>query len=133
MNKTGKNVADLMEGRASTEGSSQQCARILIQSWENTMSRLLAAREVAIKGKKCQFTSLFHHLSYRLLEGSFWKLKRGSAASCDGVTWKDYSHVLNNNLLQLHHQLRSGGYKPKPARRVLQPLKVVIKTQIGIA
>jgi group II intron reverse transcriptase/maturase len=56
-----------------------------------------------------------------LLERSFWKLKRDSAAGCDGVTWEDYSLDLNNNLQQLHHRLQGGRYKPKPARRVFIP------------
>jgi group II intron reverse transcriptase/maturase len=121
MNKTGNNVAEFMEGRVSTEGNSQQCARIQTQSWENTMSRLLTVREVARKDRKCQFTNLFHHISHLLLERSFWKLKRDSAAGCDGVTWEDYSLDLNNNLQQLHHRLQGGRYKPKPARRVFIP------------
>tara|TARA_R110001632_G_scaffold1501_1_gene6620 strand:- start:29 stop:1333 length:1305 start_codon:yes stop_codon:yes gene_type:complete len=78
-------------------------------------------REAANKDRKCQFTHLFHHLTQTLLEQSFWKLKRHSAAGCDGVTWEKYELDLHDHLEQLHHRLQNGRYKPKPARRVFIP------------
>jgi RNA-directed DNA polymerase len=98
MNKASNNVAEIMEGRASTKGNCQQCAPIQTQSWDNTRSRLLTVREAAGKDRKCQFTNLFHYLTQTLLEQSFWKLKRHSAAGCDGVTWEEYALDLHNYL-----------------------------------
>ncbi|WJV53233.1 hypothetical protein PCO85_18970 [Prodigiosinella aquatilis] len=61
MNKTGNNVAELMEGRLPTKGNSQQYARIRTQSRENTTSRLLAVREAARKIRGAREKFAFHH------------------------------------------------------------------------
>ncbi|MFV8984673.1 hypothetical protein ABQ299_06870 [Serratia fonticola] len=98
MNKTGNNVAELMEGRLPTKGNSQQYARIRTQSRENMTSRLLAVREAARKEKKQQFTNLFHQMSEALLLQSFHQLKRQSAPGCDGVTWEHYAENVQSHL-----------------------------------
>ena len=121
MNNTRNTVAEFMEGRVSTKGNSQQCARIQTQGWDNTMSRLLAVRKVAKGDKKQQFTNLFHHINEDLLKQSFQQLKRQSAPGCDGVTWAEYAEKLCVNINNLHQRLHSGSYKPKPARRVFIP------------
>ena len=121
MNNTLNTVAEFMEGRISTKGNSQQCARIQTQGWDNTMSRLLAVRKVAKGDKKQQFTNLFHHINEDLLKQSFQQLKRQSAPGCDGVTWAEYAEKLCVNINNLHQRLHSGSYKPKPARRVFIP------------
>jgi len=121
MNKTGNNVAELMEKRISTKGNNQQDARIQTQSWENTMSRLLVVRKAARRDKKQQFTNLYHHIDEPLLRHSFLKLKRNSASGCDGITWTMYSLELEHRIKELHRKLHLGSYKPKPARRVFIP------------
>ncbi|MCL2898030.1 hypothetical protein [Brenneria tiliae] len=105
MNKTGNNVAELMEGRLPTEGNSQQCARIRTQSRENATSRLPAVRKIAKQNKKQQFTNLFHHMDESLLWQSFLQLKRQSAPGCDGVTWERYADNLHDNIHGLHDRL----------------------------
>jgi RNA-directed DNA polymerase len=121
MNKTSNDVAEFMEGRVSTKGNSQQCARTQTQSWEHTMSRLLAVREAAKKDKRQQFTNLYHHIKKALLKQSFMQLKRQSAPGLDGVTWSEYSEHLSDNIDKLNLRLQNGRYKPKPARRVYIP------------
>ena len=123
MNNTRNTVAEFMEGRVSTKGNSQQCARIQTQGWEHTMSRLLAVRKAAKEDRKQQFTNLFHHINEDLLKRSFHQLKRQSAPGCDGVTWEQYAEKLGENIGNLHQRLRCGSYKPKPARRVFIPIK----------
>jgi len=121
MNKTGNNVAELMEKRISTKGNNQQYARIQTQSWENTMSRLLIVRKAARKDKKQQFTNLYHHIGEPLLRQSFLQLKRNSAPGCDGITWSMYALESDSLIKELHRKLHTGSYKPKPARRVFIP------------
>jgi len=121
MNKTGNNVAELMEKRISTKGNYQQDARIQTQSWENTMSRLLVVRKAARRDKKQQFTNLYYHIDEPLLRQSFLKLKRKVAPGCDGITWTMYSLELDHHIKELHRKLHTGSYKPKPARRVFIP------------
>lgn len=121
MNKTNRNVAEFMEGRVSVEGNSHQSPRIQTQSWDNTTSGLLAVRRAAQKDRKQQFTNLAHHIDEELLRNSFFQLKRHSGAGCDGVTWNDYASNLHSNIRQLYLQVKSGRYKPKPARRVYIP------------
>ena len=121
MNKTHNTVAEFMEGRVSTKGNSQQCARIQTQGWDNTTSRLLAVRKAAKGDKRQQFTNLFHHINEDLLKQSFHQLKRRSAPGCDGVTWAQYAEQLCENISTLHQRLRNGSYKPRPARRVFIP------------
>ncbi|SUC32100.1 Retron-type reverse transcriptase [Providencia rettgeri] len=121
MNKTSNNVAELMEGRLPTKGNSQQYANIWMQSWENTMSRLLAVREAARKNKKQQFTNLFHHVSEALLLQSFNQFKRHSAPGCDGVIWEYYAENAQSHISELHGRLQRGQYRPMPTRRVLIP------------
>ncbi|MDP3559137.1 MAG: group II intron reverse transcriptase/maturase [Legionellaceae bacterium] len=121
MNNTSKDVAEFMEGRVSTKGNSQQCARIQTQCWDYTTSRLLAVREAAQKDKEQQFTNLYHHINETLLKQSFMQLKRQSAAGLDGVTWSQYSENISDNINKLYLRLQNGRYKPKPARRVYIP------------
>ena len=110
-----------MEGRVLIEGNNQQCPRIQAQNWKDTKSGLLTVRELALKDRKQQFTNLLHHINEGLLRESFFKLKRNSAAGFDGVSWYDYAVDLDRNISQLHQLVKSGRYKPKPARRVYIP------------
>ena len=68
-----------------------------------------------------QFTSLFHHITPKLLYDSFFQLKRRSAPGADGMTWHQYRQGLEDRLIQLHHRLHKGSYRPRPALRVFIP------------
>ena len=118
MNKANKPVAEFTEGRVSTKGNSQQCARTQTQGWISATSRLLAVRKAAQRDRKQPFTNLFHHINEDLLRQSFQQLKRQSAPGCDGVTWSQYAEDLDNNIRALYQRLHNGRYRPKPARRV---------------
>lgn len=142
MNNTRNTVAEFMEGRVSTKGNSQQCARIQTQGWDSTMSRLLAVRKAAKEDKKQQFTNLFHHINEDLLKQSFHQLKRQSAPGCDGVTWTQYAEwllkfiqhrVLDKRILRLinqwikvgiidEHGHRVQAHRGTPAGAVISPL-----------
>ncbi|MCQ1061384.1 group II intron reverse transcriptase/maturase [Photobacterium sp. DNB23_23_1] len=118
MNKAIKQAAEFVEGRPLTKGNSQQRLHVQTQSWNYVTSGLLAVRNVAKKDKKRQFTNLLKHIDEQLLNESFFKLKRRSAAGCDGVTWDRFRLNLAGNIRELHDQIHTGRYKPKPARRV---------------
>lgn len=55
------------------------------------------------------------HRAFRRVMGS-----RG-APGLDGQTIRKFAARLEDNLVRLHWDLRSGGYRPKPGRRVLIP------------
>lgn len=121
MNKTSKIVAEFMEGRVPIEGNDQQANRTQAQDWNSATSGLLDVRKVAQNDRGQQFDNLFHHIDEELLTNSFKQLKRQSAPGCDGVTWYDYAKDLHQNIRRLCVQLKTGQYKPLPARRVLIP------------
>ncbi len=120
-NNVSNDIAELAEERASTKRNSSQCASSQTQSWTTTTFRLLAVRQIAIKNKDQTFNNLFSIINENLLRGSFYLLKRNSAAGCDGMTWKMYECSLSERIESLNYRLHSGKYKPKPARRVFIP------------
>ena len=120
-NKTCSLVAEVVEERDLTKRNIQQNASVPTQSGVSTTSRLLGVRQAAAKDSRLQFTSLFHHITPKLLYDSFFQLKRRSAPGADGMTWHQYRQGLEDRLIQLHHRLHKGSYRPRPALRVFIP------------
>jgi len=65
-----------------------------------------------------RFTALLHHITIDRLRRCFFDLKRNAAAGVDGMTWRAYREVLEDNLRDLHQRLHRGSYRPSPSRRV---------------
>jgi RNA-directed DNA polymerase len=89
-NKSGKPLAEGMEGRRPTKENIEQTTASQTQSWVNASSGLLGVREAAKQKGKTRFTALLHHVTVALLLDSFYALKRDAAPGVDGVTWKEY-------------------------------------------
>ena len=120
-NKIDSFVAEAVEERGLTKRNIQQCASVPTQCGINTTSRLLGVRQAAARDSRLQFTSLYHHITPKLLYDSFFQLKRRSAPGVDGMTWQQYQQGLEGRLIHLHRRLRKGGYRPRPALRVFIP------------
>ncbi|MEW5755399.1 MAG: group II intron reverse transcriptase/maturase [Pseudomonadota bacterium] len=120
-NKAGSTVAESVEGRALTERNGQQDAGDQTQSWSNATSGLVAVREAARKDKRLRFTNLLHHVTVDALRSSYLALQRDAAPGADGITWQDYQQGLEERLAELHRRVQTGGYRPRPARRVYIP------------
>ncbi len=120
-NKAGSPVAEAVEERGLTKRNIQQNACVLTQSRINTTSRLLGVRQAAARDSHLKFTSLYHHVTPKLLSDSFYQLKRHSAPGVDGMTWQKYQKGLEDRLIELHYKLQKGSYRPCPALRVFIP------------
>jgi len=78
-NKSGKPLAEGMEGRRPTKENIEQTTASQTQSWVNASSGLLGVREAAKQEGKTRFTALLHHVTVALLLDSFYALKRDAA------------------------------------------------------
>src|SRR2546429_325425 len=83
-NKSGKPLAEGMEGRRPTKENIEQTTASQTQSWVNASSGLRGVREAAKQEGKTRFTALLHHVTVALLLDSFYALKRDAAPGVDG-------------------------------------------------
>jgi group II intron reverse transcriptase/maturase len=121
-NKAGQPEAEGMEGRGLTKGNPQQRNVSRTQSRSNAPSALERIRQAASKDKEMRFTALFHHIyAPEALRTAYLGLKREAAPGVDGETWQHYGEVLEDNLQNLSHRLKQGGYRAMPVRRVYIP------------
>ena len=120
-NKIPLGMAESVVERGSTKRNSCESDRAQTQNWESTMLRLARVRKAAQRDGERSFTALAHYLTPGLLEESFKKLSRKAKPGVDGMTWAAYELNLDINIVDLYSKLRSGRYKPKPARRVFIP------------
>ncbi|MFL5532384.1 MAG: hypothetical protein ACJ8BC_10480 [Gemmatimonadales bacterium] len=67
------------------------------------------------------FTTLAHHLNLTLLLHAFHATRKDGAPGVDGLTGKDYSKNLLDNLRDLLNRAKSGSYRAPPVRRVHIP------------
>ncbi len=79
-------------------------------------------RQAAIRDRKCQFTTLWHHV-YNIdhLRRTYLSMKRKASPGVDGQTWAQYGEKLEENLEELSTRLKRGAYRAKPVRRVFIP------------
>lgn len=89
-NKAGRPVAEPVEPRARTKGNARQHRTRRAQDRESVTQARERVRHVARTRKKERFTTLFHHLSPKILRTAFFALKRDAAPGVDGMTWQDY-------------------------------------------
>src|ERR1700687_1487314 len=132
-NKSGKPLAEGMEGRRPTKENIEQTTASQTQSWVNASSGLLGVREAAKREGKTRFTALLHHVTVALLLESFYALKRDAAPGVDGGTWKEYETDLDKRLEDLHGRVHQGTYRAQPSKRTYIPKADGRKRPLGIA
>ena len=117
-NKTGRPVAEGMEGSGLAKGNPSQQNAPRTQSRAGAPSALERVREVAERDKKVRFTALLHHIyDGERLRAAYFALKRGAAPGVDGETWRHYGEALEGNLADLSGRLQRGAYRAKPVQR----------------
>jgi RNA-directed DNA polymerase len=94
---------------------------------------LLGVREAASRDKRVRFTALLHHVTTKLLMGSFYALKRDAAPGVDGVTWQEYETDLDEKLVDLHRRIHRGTYRAQPSKRAYIPKADGRQRPLGIA
>jgi group II intron reverse transcriptase/maturase len=117
-NKTGRPVAEGMEGRGLAKGNSAQRNALRTQSRAGASTALERVREVAEQDKKVRFTALLHHIyNPERLTAAYFALKRDAAPGVDGETWQHYGEALEANLADLSERLKRGAYRAELVRR----------------
>jgi len=117
-NKTGRPVAEGMEGRGLAKGNSPQRNAPRTQGRAGACSALERVRKVAEQDKKVRFTALLHHIyNPEQLNAAYFALKRDAAPGVDGETWQHYGEALEENLVDVSDRLKRGAYRAEPVRR----------------
>jgi len=111
-----------MEGNGLAKGNSGEQTRTRAQTRLDLQRALDRVREVAVRDRKAQLRTLWHHV-YRVdrLREAYLDLKRDAAPGVDKVTWTAYGEALEANLRDLADRLNRGAYRAKPVRRVYIP------------
>ena len=121
-NKAGQPAAEGTEGSGLTKGNPQQQNVSRTPSRTDAPSALERVRQAASKDKETRFTALLHHIyNLETLRMAYFSLKKEAAPGVDGETWRNYGETLEDNLQDLSHRLKRGGYRAKPVRRVYIP------------
>jgi RNA-directed DNA polymerase len=125
--------AETLEGRGLTKGNALQVNRHRTQSRVRLQQDLERVRQVAVRDRTAQFTSIWHLVcDVDRLREAFYTIKRQSAAGIDGETKEEYEKRLDENLAGLCARLQSGAYHGKPVRRVYIPKADGRQRPIGI-
>jgi len=78
--------------------------------------------EKARKEPGLVFTSLYHHVyDVDNLRACYEALPKDRAVGVDGVTKEEYGKNLEENLRQLHEELKTDTYQPLPVKQKLIP------------
>src|SRR5499433_3726070 len=77
--------------------------------------------ELAKEDPKRQFYSIAHLITVAKLYEAFRSLRKDASAGIDGVTYEQYEAHAEENIRQLHQQLKEGKYRAQPLRRVYIP------------
>src|ERR1700716_2356771 len=117
-NKDGTSSAENEEGRPLIKENARQSSTYPTQSGKGVSQGLASVRKAARENKEMKFTALLHHLTIDLLRESFYSLKRKAAPGVDGVTWQEYEHGVEDQLVDLHGRVHRGAYRAQPSRRV---------------
>lgn len=83
--------------------------------------RLRRIARLVEEAKGRPFTTLAHHVDVDWLWAAAARTRKDGATGVDGVTGKDYSANLEDNLRALYHRIRSGTYRAPPVRGVEIP------------
>lgn len=117
-----ESLLESLEGRGRTKGNMVKGNKLRTQSRERLQQALERVRQVAVRDRNAQFTSIWH-LVYDVdrLREAFYAIKRQSAAGIDGETKQEYEKQLALNLADLSARLQRGAYHAKAVRRVYIP------------
>jgi RNA-directed DNA polymerase len=118
LNKARQLAAEVVEGRGSAKGNTDEQNAHRTQSRARARSALGRVRQAASRDRKAKFTALFHHITVERLREAFLQLKRRAAPGVDGVVWEQYVTNLDTNIEDLHSRLHRGAYRARPSRRV---------------
>ena len=67
------------------------------------------------------FASLGHNLTKEWLTEAYHRTRKDGAVGVDGVTGEEYAQLLEQNLVKLSDEARSGRYQAPPVRRGYVP------------
>ena len=132
-NKGAKAPAELLEGRASTKGNSQDQSTYRTQGRESVSQAVERIRKAATRKPQEKLTALLHHITTAALRCAFYDLQRTASAGVDGLVWKEYEDGLEERLLDLHGRVHTGAYRALPSRRVAIPKPDGGTRPLGIA
>jgi RNA-directed DNA polymerase len=114
--------AERVEGRGLPKGNSREQNRTRAQIRQDLQSALDRVREAAVRDRKLQFTTLWHHVySVDRLREAYLGLERNAAPGVDRMTWHGYGEGLEENLQDLSDRLKRGAYRAKPVKRTYIP------------
>ena len=135
-NKDGTSAApsaERVEGRGLPKGNSEGQNRSRAQLRQDLQNALDRVREAAVRDRKLQFTTLWHHV-YKVdrLREAYLGLKRNAAPGVDRVTWQDYGESLEENLRDLSDRLKRGAYRAKPVKRTYIPKEDGRQRPLGV-
>jgi group II intron reverse transcriptase/maturase len=80
-----------------------------------------------------QFLALAHLVDEEALKAAYGRIRKDAAVGVDGITKEQYGQQLDDNVRQLHEQLRAKTYRHKPIRRVHIPKDQGKTRPIGIS
>jgi group II intron reverse transcriptase/maturase len=114
--------AEKAEGKGLPEGNSGEQTRSRAQIRQDLQRALDRVRQAAIRDRRMQFTTLWHHVyNVDRLREAYLGLKRQAAPGVDRVTWQSYGEDLEINLRDLSDRLQRGAYRAKPVKRSYIP------------
>jgi RNA-directed DNA polymerase len=87
------------------------------QRSQTISTKLHQIAEQARENPERIFTSLAHLIDVDLLKEAYSKTRKEAAPGIDGVTTKEYSENLEENLTDLHIRMRNQKYKATPVKR----------------
>ena len=133
LNKTGRPVAEAVEGRGPAEGNAASKTRAGHRAGHDASSALDRVRRRAMEDEEARFSALLHHVDADRLGTAYRALNPRAATGTDGVTWEAYGRDLEGNLQDLLGRVHRGGYRAKPARRAWIPKSDGRQRPLGIA
>jgi RNA-directed DNA polymerase len=125
--------AEGVEGRGLPKGNSGGQNRSRAQIRQDLQSALDRVRQVAVRERRMQFTTLWHHVyNVDRLREAYLSLKRKAAPGVDRVTWQAYGKNLEENLPDLSARLKRGAYRAKPVKRSYIPKEDGRQRPLGV-
>lgn len=132
-NNAGRPAAESVEGRDPANENVDQTLLAPDAAPGKQGIGLEGIRQAASKDRKVRFTALLHHVTPKLLEESYYALKRDAVPGVDDVTWRDYGEDLQERLADLHGRIHRGAYRAQPSKRAWIPKADGRLRPLGIA
>src|ERR1700675_4367824 len=132
-NKTGRPVAELVEGRGGAVGNAGLQSTVRTQSRAAVSQAQARIREAVTRNRQDKLTALLHHINIDVLRASFFGLKKTAAPGVDEMTWIEYAEQLEANLRDLHSRVHTGAYRALPSLRKYIPKADGRQCPLGIA